>query len=154
LKWAAHFAELPFLWTLSRVFLAIFFSISLVSLLSHIRRAKEVTPDLIMGAASTYFLLGLLWAFIFVFIETFSPGSFRLEGSPVDMESQLIYYSFVTLTTVGYGDVTAVSMIARSYSVLEAVIGQLYLTVLVAGLVGLHISQSTEKKSWRMDRLS
>jgi hypothetical protein len=62
------------------------------------------------------------------------------------MESQLIYYSFVTLTTVGYGDVTAASMIARSYSVLEAVIGQLYLTVLVAGLVGLHISQSTERK--------
>ena len=146
LGWVTHFAELSFLWILSRVFLAIFFVVMVVFLLSHIRRAKEVTADLIMGAASTYFLLGLLWAFIFFFIETFSPGSFRLEGSGADMESQLIYYSFVTLTTVGYGDVTAASMIARSYSVLEAVIGQLYLTVLVAGLVGLHISQSTERK--------
>lgn len=154
LKWVTYFAELPFLWILSRVFLTIFFVVMVVFLLSHIRRAKEVTPDLIMGAASTYFLMGLFWAFIFYFIETVSPGSFRLEGSPADMESQLIYYSFVTLTTVGYGDVTAASMIARSYSVLEAVIGQLYLTVLVAGLVGLHISQSTERKGWGMNRLS
>jgi len=146
LGWVAHFAELPFLWILSRFFLAIFFCVTLVSLLSHIRRAKEVTADLIMGAASTYFLMGLFWAFIFFFIETVSPGSFRLEGSGADMESQLIYYSFVTLTTVGYGDITAASMIARSYSVLETVTGQLYLTVLVAGLVGLHISQSTERK--------
>ena len=154
LGWVPYLAELPFLKTLSRLFLAIFFGITLVSLLIHIRRAEEVTADLIMGAASTYFLLGLLWAFIFFFIETFSPGSFRLEGSAADMESQLIYYSFVTLTTVGYGDVTAASMIARSYSVLEAVIGQLYLTVLVAGLVGLHISQSAERKGGGMNRLS
>jgi len=146
LGWVTDLAELPLLRTLSRLFLAIFFSIMLVSLLSHIRRAKEITADLVMGAASTYFLVGLFWAFIFFFIETVSPGSFRLEGSAADMESQLIYYSFVTLTTVGYGDITAVSMIARSYSVLEAVTGQLYLTVLVAGLVGLHISQATERK--------
>ena len=146
LGWVAYLAELPFLRILSRVFLAIFFGVTLFSLLSYLRRAKEITADLLMGAASTYFLVGLFWAFIFFFIETFSPGSFRLEGSPADMESQLIYYSFVTLTTVGYGDITAASMIARSYSVLEAVTGQLYLTVLVAGLVGLHISQSTERK--------
>jgi hypothetical protein len=146
LGWVADLTELPFLRTLSRLFLAIFFSIMLVSLLAYIRRAKEITADLLMGAASTYFLVGLFWAFVFFFIETFSPGSFRLEGSGADMESQLIYYSFVTLTTVGYGDITAASMIARSYSVLETVTGQLYLTVLVAGLVGLHISQSTERK--------
>ena len=147
LGWVTDLAELPLLRTLSRLFLAIFFSIMLVSLLSHIRRAKEITADLVMGAASTYFLVGLFWAFIFFFIETVSPGSFRLEGSAADMESQLIYYSFVTLTTVGYGDITAVSMIARSYSVLEAVTGQLYLTVLVAGLVGLHISQAAGRKT-------
>ncbi len=146
LGWVPYLAELPFFRILSRVFLAIFFGVMLISLLSHIRRAKEVTADLIMGAASTYFLLGLLWGFIFFFIETFSPGSFRLEGSSADIESQLIYYSFVTLATVGYGDITATGLIARSYSVLEAIIGQLYLTVLVAGLVGLHISQSTGRK--------
>ena len=146
LGWVTDLVELPFLRVLNRFFLAIFLAVMLVSLLSHIRRAKEVTADLIMGAASSYFLVGFLWGFIYFFIETFSPGSFRLEGSPADMESQLIYYSFVTLATVGYGDITATSMIARSYSVLEAVIGQLYLAVLVARLVGLRISQSTGRK--------
>jgi len=146
LGWVPYLAELPFLRILSRVFLAIFVSVTLVSLLTHMRKAKEVTGDLIMGAASTYFLVGLFWAFIFFFIESVSPGSFHLEGAPADKESQLIYYSFVTLTTIGYGDITPVSLIARSYSVLEAVTGQLYLTVLVAGLVGLYISQSTERR--------
>ena len=154
LGWVPYFVKLPFLWILSRVFLAIFLAVMMISLLSHIRKAKEVTADLIMGAASTYFLIGLFWAFIFFFIETVSPGSFRLEGSWADMQSQLIYYSFVTLATVGYGDITPASMIARSYSVLEAIIGQLYLTVLVAGLVGLRISQSTERKVEEGVRLS
>jgi len=154
LGWIPYFAELPFLWILSRLFLAVFFVVMVVFLLSHIRRAKEVTADLIMGAVSTYFLMGLFWAFIFFFIETVSPGSFRLEGSPADIESQLIYYSFVTLATVGYGDITPASMVARSYAVLEAIIGQLYLTVLVAALVGLHISQSTERKVEEGVRLS
>ena len=91
LGWVSNLAELPLHKTLSRFFLAVFFAVTLVSLLTHIRRAREVTPDLIMGAASAYFLLGLFWAFIFFFIETFSPGSFRLEDSGADMESQLIY---------------------------------------------------------------
>jgi hypothetical protein len=146
LEWVAYFMELPALRPLGRFFLAIFFGVTSVALFSHLLKAKEVTADLIMGAASAYLLIGLLWAFVFFFLETFSPGSFNIAGSRVDMDSQLIYYSFVTLTTVGYGDITAATTTARSLSVLEAAIGQLYLAVLVARLVGMHIVHSTEKK--------
>lgn len=145
LEWVAYFVEVPSLGPLSRFFLAIFFGVMAVALLSHILKAKEVTADLIVGAASTYFLIGFLWAFVFFFLETFSPGSFHLERGQADMDSQLIYYSFVTLTTVGYGDITAATITARSLSVLEAAMGQLYLAVLVARLVGMHIVHSTEK---------
>jgi hypothetical protein len=146
LEWVTYFMGLPALKPLGLFFLAIFFGIMSVTLLSHILKAEEVTADLIMGAASTYFLIGFLWAFVFFFLETFSPGSFRLEASRADTDSQLIYYSFVTLTTVGYGDITAATTTARSLSVLEAAIGQLYLAVLVARLVGMHIVHSTERK--------
>lgn len=146
LGWVADFVDVPAIMPLSRFFLALFCMVMLAAFFAHILKAKEVTTDLIMGAASSYFLIGFLWGFVFFFIETFSPGSFRMDGSSTDLESQLLYYSFVTLTTVGYGDITAVSMIARSYSILEAVIGQLYLAVLVAGLVGLRISQSMARR--------
>ena len=138
--------DVPSLRPLSLIFLALFFAVMLAALFSHILAAREVTTDLIIGAASTYFLIGFLWAFVFFFIETLSPGSFRLEEASADLESQFIYYSFVTLATVGYGDITPASMLARSYSVLEAIIGQLYLAVLVAGLVGLRISQSPQRE--------
>ncbi len=147
LGWVIYFVEAPSLGLMSRFFLALFLIVMLAALLTHILKAREVTIDLIMGAASTYFLIGFLWAFIYFFIETLSPGSFRLaEGPSADLERQLLYYSFITLTTVGYGDITPVSILARSYAALEAVIGQLYLAVLVAGLVGLRISQATERK--------
>jgi hypothetical protein len=61
--------------------------------------------------------------------------------------ANFIYYSFVTQTTLGYGDFTPITAPARSLSLLEAVFGQLYLAVLIARLVGLHITQSSEKRS-------
>jgi voltage-gated potassium channel len=145
LGWVGRFAGVALLGALDRVFLIIFMGITLVALVSYIARAKEVTAEIIMGAASSYFLIGLVWAFTFSLIERFAPGSFRFPETSMDVESQFIYFSFVTLTTVGYGDITPVSMIARYYSVLEAVTGQLYLAVLVSGLVGLFISQRPQQ---------
>jgi voltage-gated potassium channel len=147
LGWVGRFAGVPLLGALDRVFLIIFMGITLVTLVSHIARAKEGTAEIIMGAASSYFLIGLVWAFTFSLMEKFAPGSFRLPESPIDVESQFVYFSFVTLTTVGYGDITPASMTARYYSVLEAVTGQLYLAVLVSGLVGLFISQRPQGRS-------
>ncbi len=145
--WLAPVTGSDLLRPLSRIFLIIFLSITLMALLSYIVKAKEVSADIIMGASSSYFLIGLLWAFLFSLIETFAPGSFHFPESQMDKESQFIYYSLITLTTVGYGDITPASTTARYYAALEAVTGQLYLAVLVAGLVGLRISQQPPKRA-------
>jgi hypothetical protein len=80
-------------------------------------------------------------------VELLHPGSFNIpEGQDIAANRQFLYYSFVSLTTLGYGDITPVTGLARSLCILEAVIGQLYLVVQVAWLVGVHVSQSMQKR--------
>jgi voltage-gated potassium channel len=94
--------------------------------------------------------MALMWTFIFVAVETLHPGSFNIpEGQNIEASRYFLYYSFVTLTTLGYGDITPATSITRSLCILEAVIGQLYLVVQVAWLVGVHVSQSMLKKTGR-----
>jgi hypothetical protein len=99
-----------------------------------------VSMNRIVGALCIYLLLGVLWAVLFAFVqlvdaEAFSYAS-RAPGDPIE---HLLYYSFVTLTTLGYGDITPVHSVARTLAYLEAVVGQLYLAVLIAGLVARHV---------------
>jgi hypothetical protein len=90
----------------------------------------------------------MMWALIFSLVESLQPGSFTMAQSQVqDSKFPFYYYSFVTITTLGYGEITPVTDIARSFAFLEAVIGQIYLVVLVARLVGINISQSIERRS-------
>ena len=119
-------------------------------------KAKIITSDILCGAVSVYLLVGVLAGLVFVLIEYFSPGSFRVSNWTSDAVTQqasfiedpgwLLYFSFVTLTTVGYGDVLPASAIARSASVLVAVIGQVLLMVQIARLVGMHVAQETESR--------
>ncbi|MES9897665.1 MAG: potassium channel family protein [Sedimenticola sp.] len=100
--------------------------------------------DKIFGAICGYILLGLSWALIYGAIDLTLPGSFL--GTVTDVQSgphfsamdQFIYYNLVTLSTLGYGDITAATHAARSLSAAEAIVGQLYMTI----LVGLHIIES------------
>lgn len=147
LFWSTHLLESPSLILVRNSFMIIFFAYTVVIILSHIFREKEVTADLIMGAVCVYFFLGLMWGLVFSLLESLQPGSFQFgQGETVEL-SNFMYYSFVTQTTLGYGDITPITTPARSFSLLEAVIGQLYVAVLIARLVGVHITQSSEKRS-------
>ena len=91
-------------------------------------------------------LVAQLWALVYTFLYLIEPASFHLPQGQVDF---LIfeYYSFVTLTTLGYGDITPLTKVAKAFSVVEAVVGQLYLVVVVAWFVGMHVS----RKAGRLD---
>ncbi|MGE8163025.1 potassium channel family protein [Paraburkholderia sp. NPDC080076] len=106
--------------------------------------AGTVTRDRIGGAVALYMLVGLVWADAYQLISTVVPGSFvgtsAHDGSVA--RSTLVYFSFVTLTTVGYGDITPVARVARSLSNLEALIGQLYPAIVLARLVSLQVAGS------------
>ena len=112
----------------------------------HIEKENEVTTDLIMAAASAYILLGLVWAYAYFFVEIFHPHSFKASENMGDEIWNFYYFSFVTLTTMGYGDILAITKPAQALAILEALTGQLYLAIMISRLVGLHASQSGNNK--------
>jgi len=130
-----------------KIFACLFYVFMVIVILQYLFKEKVITVDMIVGAICVYFLIGMMWASIFSIIEILEPGSFQ---SPEGMASELShfsYYSFVTLTTLGYGDITPITATARSLSLLEAITGQLYIAILIARFVGIHIAQSTNRAS-------
>ncbi len=119
-----------------------------VVVLAQVFRPGRITPPRIMGAVAVYLLLGLMWAYAYHLLVRFQPGAFQMANPPApgtDWKASLVYYSFVTLTTVGYGDIVPVHPFARSLANLEALIGQLFPAILIARLVSLEIIHRTEK---------
>jgi hypothetical protein len=100
-------------------------------------RAGPVNVHRIQGAVAAYLLLGLVWALAYELVALGAAGAFSGTGLSGAGRPDLIYFSFVTLTTVGYGDVTPVHPVARSLAVAEALTGQLYPAILLARLVSL-----------------
>ncbi len=130
--------------------LALFFLVLLTALiLSQALREGETTSHRIMGAVAAYLLLGLIWYLAYHLIALRIPEAFSIQGPfALDdreaLQSHLFYFSFVTLTTLGYGDIVAVHPMARMLVILEGVTGQLFPAILIARLVSLQV-QSKRK---------
>ena len=103
---------------------------------------NDISADRLVGAVCIYLLLGVIWAFSYTLVELTNPGSFSgfVPGSDRGWDSEWLYFSFVTMTTLGYGDLLPVSATARALAYLQAVFGQFYVAMLVAGLVSAYIS--------------
>ena len=144
--WASSFMTHPLLQFFDSIFGIIFIAYIIVLILFHIFRQTEVDQETIYGAIVVYILIGLMWVFLYNLTEFLHPQSFSFsQALGSESRKALYYFSFVTLTTLGYGDITPVSDPAKSLAMLEAIVGQIYLTVLVARLVGIHIAQHMRK---------
>jgi hypothetical protein len=95
--------------------------------------------DRVFGAIVLYLLLGVMWAFAYAMLNVLLPNAFTDGAGKTPALTEWIYFSFVTLTTVGYGDITPVARAARSLAMLEALVGQLYPAIIIARLVSLQI---------------
>ncbi len=122
-----------------------FVGIVIIILTHRVFFSDQVEAYLIHGALSIYLLIGFFWALLYTSIELVAPGShigfeqFIGRGAIKDLKGNfdlLIYHSFVTLTTLGYGDITPINPLVRTLSVIEAIMGQFYIATLVAGLIG------------------
>jgi hypothetical protein len=125
-------------WVLGTSLLSLLLFLAVV--LGQTLRAGPITFHRIQGAVAAYLLLGIIWAYAYALLAQLRPGAFAGPLSPADGPRALFYFSFVTLTTVGYGDVLPVHPVARSLAILEAVTGPLYLTILLARLVSLAVA--------------
>jgi Ion channel len=121
---------------------------ALVSLLRSVIRAREITADTIYGALTVYVLIGLVWGVCYILLVTTQPNAIAIDPTRHSSTSMdwfdCMFYSFVTLTTLGYGDMVPVTGPARSLSILEAICGIMYVAILVARLVGLYASTNSQ----------
>ncbi len=125
-------------------FLAAFFSLTATGLFSYLRNSRAVAREELYTAVNIYLLLGLLWAAIYLAIDSFSPGSIQTGSDPADRQTELLYFSLITLSTVGYGDIVPLSGPARILTALEGMTGVLYIAITVALLVGRFRSESSD----------
>jgi hypothetical protein len=128
-------------------FPAVLIGFTVIVILRTIFQVGEVSADSINGAFCGYVLLGLAFGHLYCVVESFRPGSFHLQehvGTLPDEDGRrhalLTYFSLITLTTVGYGDITPQSGPARTFAWVEAVIGQFYVAVIIAELIALKVS--------------
>ena len=108
-----------------------------------------ITSHRIQGAIAVYLLLGLIWMSAYKLLYQVIPGAFRFpEGdlSGLRFDHGLAYFSFVTLTTVGYGDITPAHPLARSLAMAEALVGQLYPAILIGRLVSMELTSRQERR--------
>jgi hypothetical protein len=112
--------------------------------MQQIAKGNNISANRIVGAICVYLMLGVIWALSYALMEATIPGSFKgltVQATSSSWNPDWIYFSFVTLSTLGYGDITPLTYTARALSYFEAIVGQFYLAVLVAGLVGAYLSE-------------
>ena len=116
-------------------------------ILRQVLRAGPITSRRVQGAIAVYLLMGLLWALAYESLELLQPGSFSIKtqhgGTTL---SELGYFSFTTLTTLGLGDIVPLSSLARSLTILEGLAGQLFPVILIARLVGMQIEYQQHRE--------
>src|SRR5882724_2686423 len=110
------------------------------NLLRFVLRAPSVNTEVLCASISAYLMLGLLWTVAYWLVAQVTPNAFAFNSGPEETMAgfNAFYFSFITLSTVGYGDITPVSRIARWLAATEAMTGLLYVTVLIARLVSLY----------------
>ncbi len=152
LIWLVDLATGPNSVAIARHLLGIVFVGYVILLIfGHLFATERVTVNTIAASLCIYFLIAIVWAEFYSIMEIANPGSFIVtSGDTPDVPLQVggegtamaLYYSLVTLTTLGYGDIVPKTAPARMFAAMEAVTGQMYLAVLVARLVGMHIVHS------------
>jgi len=132
----------PYVEMAARVSFLLFLALTTIVIFRYVLSEPEVTSDVLSGAACVYLLSGVTWASLYILIEMIQPGSFHASHSQDSggalTYSDFLFFSFTTLTTLGYGDIIPVTTHARSYAMVEAVYGVLYNAILIARLVGLY----------------
>ena len=119
----------------------LFIAFIAVHLLSFVLRAPQVDSEVLCAAVSVYLLSGVVWAFAYMLVAELIPGSFVISVGPADhpmVGFEALYFSFVTLSTVGYGDIVPASAPARMLAIMEATVGMLYVSLLIARLVAIY----------------
>ena len=142
--WTSFLYRNIHLFIIGEIFAALFIGFTILRMIQFIFNEKEVSKEVIYAAVIVYLLMAMMWSFAYALLEYVYPDSFSYPGGPGEDTFRFLYFSFVTITTLGYGDITPLTRKASSLVMLEAVTGQMYLVVVVAWLVGMHVSRRSK----------
>lgn len=127
---------------LHHAFGLLFIAFVVMQLLRFVLRAPRVEAEVLCAAVSAYLMIGLFWTLTYVIVAELSPNAFAFSTGPEATRTMsdfnAFYFSFATLSTVGYGDISPVSNVARTLAVLESITGMFYVTMLIARLVSMY----------------
>ena len=146
-EWLSELLDFSILNQISLVVNIFFFDLLVVLFILQITRAKTVTPRVIMESINGYLMLGLSFSILIALICVVDPNAFSFPhlttgaDPTVSYFSNYIYYGFVTLTTLGYGDVVPLTSAAKSFSIFTAISGQMYVAIIIATLVSKYLGQ-------------
>ena len=138
-RWAAFAAASEALVIVREASTLVMLLLFAMIVVARVYRSGPVTHHRIQGAVAVFLLLGLVWAHAYELLHLMRPAAFSGAVGDAPGSQTWIYYSFVTLTTMGYGEITPVHRVARSLAISEAVTGQLYLAITLARLVSLYV---------------
>ena len=154
-NWLRFLAPLPEIVFLNHVFSILFYAFIVWTLLRGVLTSKKVTSDVLYGAVVVYLLIAIAWGWVYSFLEFLMPGSFEIffgpntGGKPV--WADLVYFSFTTLTSIGFADILPITYFSRAFAVLETVMGLLYITVLIGRLVGMYSGEAAEAAAEKVE---
>jgi len=144
LEWVSDIYDLTYIRWLTAIITLLFFILAIVKMIIRIAKSKKVGTLEFLEAINIYFLLGILGSVLFNVINEFSAGAFNFSEGLAASRADFIYYSFVTISTLGYGDIIPISPMAKNMSILLSISGQLYLAMIVALLVGKYLSAKSK----------
>lgn len=161
LEWMHAFNRMPLLGNSRYLAMSLFYAYTIYRVLREVLRPGPVTRDKISGAVAAYMLAAIGWAGLYGLADSLVPGSFSVAGQsdighPLEVRD-LIFFSFTTLTTTGYGDITPIGRHAQSLSILEQMAGTFYVAILIARLAGLYQPSASKPvihhwRPWRPHR--
>lgn len=139
------FLDMPMLSRISGLLATVFFFVIIIMLVFRIAKSKKVTLLEFLESVNIYLLLGISGSILLGFVYGANQGAFSASSGRFSGMSDFIYFSFITITTLGYGDITPISPLARSITIMFSITGQLYLTMIIALLVGKYLNASASE---------
>ncbi len=150
----------PFCQASAKIVAIVFYLFSGSIIFRDVIRPGDVDVNKLCGSVCLYFMIGIVWGQFYQLCDVLDPGSFILDLSKLERHgilnafersNLLNYFSYVTLSTLGYGDISPVTRLTRTLAITEAILGQIYLAILVSRLVGLHIASGSSPASVDLD---
>ncbi len=152
LTWVTEFLDFEYLSHITGIVTLIFFLYIIVFLVTRVATTKTVSPEVFLESINVYLLLGIAASILFATIYSDSSTAFSISYEAMDSRAEFIYFSFITMTTLGYGDIVPIDPTARSLTIFFSVAGQLYLTMIVALVIRKYLSQSTFEKGEKLEK--